>query len=433
MGNSKNFGENWIRVDGIATGGQGTTIKGVNKSNPDIIAAIKILNRQNDLERRARMHREAIALETIEHPNIPKVLDLNTENWKDFDFKLFLAMEFIEGKTLNEIDFQTLSFDNKLELVLKIAEIIDYFHKRGIVHRDLKPDNIILRNNNFLDPIIIDFGISFNFNEKDDDNLTPDGQHIGNRFLILPEQKVGEVSKRDPRSDVTQLVGLFFFMITNEFPVILEDQNQLRPHQRQSSKTTINSFKTNVIRSLNYIFDLGFNTFIENRWQTISSLVNQLQRTRILNNSNFESTPNHLALIKSISKVSGYKDLKRNSEVIENAIQMSRNFYRGILGEIGPEWSGGMSFVKSNYEGFDNNHLIRNTILNIQIDTFIKPFVSGNEIIIHSRVRTKNDLDTVEVFRHPIINNIDWSLLKVELRNHYFKFLSKEVENLGRS
>ena len=221
MSNIKSYKEHWRKTDDLSAGGQGTTIKAINILDKKTISVVKILNRQNDLERRARMHREAMALSTLDHSNLPKFVDSNTEFWQNLEYKLFITTEYIPGSTLSAFDFTTLGLDEKVQIVIKICDVIDYCHHRGIIHRDIKPDNIILRKNSFTDPVILDFGISFNFNDQDDDNLTAEGQHLGNRFLILPEQKVGEVSKRDFRSDVTCLVGVFYFLLTNEFPTVL--------------------------------------------------------------------------------------------------------------------------------------------------------------------------------------------------------------------
>ena len=55
MSDIKNYKEHWEKTDDIAGGGQGTTIKAISKQDGETISAVKILNKQNDIERRARM------------------------------------------------------------------------------------------------------------------------------------------------------------------------------------------------------------------------------------------------------------------------------------------------------------------------------------------------------------------------------------------
>src|SRR5439155_3950289 len=189
--------------------------------------------------RRKRMHREATALSTLDTPGIPKLIEANSERWDDVNVKLYLVEELINGPTLeNVIAKQTFNCADSLLVFGQLLLTIKYCHENGIVHRDVKPDNIVLRNGDFTKPVLIDFGQSFNLSVQDDDPATWDGQHLGNRFLILPELHGPQLYQRDARTDLSQLCGVLFYMITSQFPGPLAWEG-LRPHQRQKERDAI--------------------------------------------------------------------------------------------------------------------------------------------------------------------------------------------------
>jgi len=181
------------------------------------------------------MHREVTALQTLDHPGIPKLLDSNSSEF-DSESVLYLIMEYIEGPTLAEVVGNgTLSLTDAQRLLLGLLEILEYTHRRGIVHRDIKADNVILGDGRAEKPVLIDFGLSFNKEEELSSPLTHSGQQLGNRFLVLPELQLTSSLQRDPRSDLTQCVGVLFYAVTGVVPVALMDESSRLPHQHAPS------------------------------------------------------------------------------------------------------------------------------------------------------------------------------------------------------
>ena len=88
---------------------------------------------------------------------VPMVIEYNFDNEDNY-----VILEYIEGSPIDKI--KGLSFDEKLNLIFKVLDVVKKIHKIGIVHCDLKPSHIILTNNN--DIKIIDFGISSYKNEN---------------------------------------------------------------------------------------------------------------------------------------------------------------------------------------------------------------------------------------------------------------------------
>jgi serine/threonine protein kinase len=122
----------------------------------DRYVALKILppDASGDLERRARMVREAKAAAQIKHANVVTLFDVVEHRGEDI-----LVMELVEGCTLSE----ALRKDGppQLEVALRwiegIADALVAAHERRILHRDIKAANIMVAGN---DVKVLDFGLA---------------------------------------------------------------------------------------------------------------------------------------------------------------------------------------------------------------------------------------------------------------------------------
>lgn len=161
-----------------------------------------------------RFHREAKVLSKLNHPNIAKVFD--------FGFSAnntpYLAIEYIEGKTLSQMleDNGPFELEFALLVITQLAEALEHAHSIGIVHRDLKPSNVIIREANN-EVVLLDFGIAKLSNESDvSQELTRTGVIVGSPPYMSPEQCASmEITAT---SDQYSLGCLFFEMLSGRPP-----------------------------------------------------------------------------------------------------------------------------------------------------------------------------------------------------------------------
>ena len=116
--------------------------------------ALKILPPEfvSDAERGARCEREARAVSALNHPNLVTIHDVGSAGGLHF-----IAMEFVEGKTLRELSGQ-MKLKEILSVVAQAAEALAAAHRAGVIHRDIKPDNIMLRADGYVK--VLDFGLA---------------------------------------------------------------------------------------------------------------------------------------------------------------------------------------------------------------------------------------------------------------------------------
>jgi serine/threonine protein kinase len=204
----------------IGSGGMGVVYK-ARDLHLDRFVALKILPPEKvaDPERKRRFVQEAKAASALNHPNIIHIYDITSDAGVDF-----IAMEFVEGKTLDErIARRGLPLNETLKYAVQIADALAKAHSAGIVHRDLKPSNIMVNEDGAVK--ILDFGLakltekiqadefaSTATVEAEDKPVTEKGTIVGTVAYLSPEQAEGK--EIDPRSDIFAFGSVLYEMIT---------------------------------------------------------------------------------------------------------------------------------------------------------------------------------------------------------------------------
>jgi serine/threonine protein kinase len=277
---ARSWTDNWTEISAGPSGGQGSTKKVAGKGDRPGVAFLKILNKQNDRERRKRVHREVASLETLQTRGVPRLIETNARHWEDIAFKLYAVSEFIAGETVSSVmaSGNRVTVEQTLAWTNELCRIIEECHREGVIHRDIKPDNIIISDapNEAERLNLVDFGMAFV--EQDTDEFgTGLAQEVGNRFLRLPEFHAQSQNKTDPRSDVTSAAGILFFLLTGREPATLTNEKNEKPHQRDDVPETIRGSGLRVDR-LQTLFDRAFDQRIDYRFQNASELREALSR-----------------------------------------------------------------------------------------------------------------------------------------------------------
>ncbi|MBI4702525.1 MAG: protein kinase [Deltaproteobacteria bacterium] len=187
-------------------GGMGTVYRARDRHTGAPVA-LKTLTTWDE-EHAKRFHREAQVLYELRYPRIVRYIAHGTTA----SGELFLAMEWLEGESLNDrLKRESLSVAESVLLGVRAAEAIAYAHQRGVVHRDLKPGNLFLVGGAVDRLKLLDFGLARISAAGRD--LTQTGAMLGTPGYMAPEQARGE-KDIDARTDVFALGCVLFRCVT---------------------------------------------------------------------------------------------------------------------------------------------------------------------------------------------------------------------------
>ena len=234
--------------------------------------AIKLLRGEcvADPEYRYRFLQEAKAAGKLTHPNIVTIFDVG-----EVEQGPYIAMEFLEGLTLEEImDGDTrISTREAVVYGIQLAEALDYSHARGIVHRDVKPGNIISPGDGHTIRIT-DFGIA-RVDAPNKEHRTMVGAVLGTPQYMSPEQVEG--LPVDGRSDLFSLGVILYQLITGEKPFVSETLTSLLMKIVQEDPEPIDVKKRDIPQSLKKVVEKLLSKKPENRFQSGKELATALR------------------------------------------------------------------------------------------------------------------------------------------------------------
>lgn len=159
-----------------------------------------------------RFLQEARAQARLNHINICRVYEVGTVEGKPY-----IAMEFVEGKSLDQIHSE-LNHHDKVQLIRDAALALHDAHRLGVIHRDIKPANIMVERkpDGRRRPVVMDFGLARESAENR--GLTETGAVMGTPAYMPPEQARGRARYLDRRADVYSLGATFYEILTGQPP-----------------------------------------------------------------------------------------------------------------------------------------------------------------------------------------------------------------------
>jgi serine/threonine protein kinase len=203
----------------LGSGGKGTVFRALDRYRSSLplsqrYVALKILHDSGNRDEASEaLRRELQSAQSLSHPNILKVFDVDRDG--DVDF---FTMELLEGELLSGLmrRFQPLPMPraHAWAIIRQIASGLEHAHSRKVVHADLKPQNIMVTNSG--EVRILDFGSSYRFGKDTQAEPPWRGSSSATPAYACCELLDGRTP--DPRDDLYALACIAYELLTGAHP-----------------------------------------------------------------------------------------------------------------------------------------------------------------------------------------------------------------------
>lgn len=240
--------------------------------------AVKVLKEGFDTAAlAARFLRERQILAGLIHPGIARLLDGGVLQ----DGRPYLVLEYVDGVPIDEYCRRhSLTTRQKLEVVLRVAEAVQFAHQNLVLHLDLKPANILVTPAG--EPQLLDFGIARVLSESEIGTAEVTTRLLTPKYAS-PEQIAG--TPLGVASDVFSLATLIYELLTGEFPYPFKGASPLEiarlireePAARPSDRATI-AVREELRGDVDAILLQALRKEPERRYATVAAFIADIRR-----------------------------------------------------------------------------------------------------------------------------------------------------------
>jgi serine/threonine protein kinase len=294
----------------VGVGGMGTVYRArdTNFKAIRLVAVKEMISQINDPLVRKKIYlnyeRESNILATLRHPTIPRIYDYFMK-----DERVYLVMEFVMGRDLDEILAETTVFFSESQVLswgIEVCDVLHYLHSHQpepIIFRDIKPSNIMITPTNHV--MLIDFGIAKLFDPAEKNTM------IGTQGYSPPDQYRGEAT---PKVDVYALGATLHHLLT------LRDPRMEAPFS--FAERPIKDINPSVSDEVIAVIDRALEYDPANRYETAE----EMKEALMVAGRKTGALPDYMVQTSSVSPAAGVKpvwtfeceDEIRGSSIVHN-------------------------------------------------------------------------------------------------------------------
>jgi hypothetical protein len=253
----------WGRYELVEQVGEGSFGSVYRARDPalDFDLAVKILHQKASDERlKRRLIDEGRALARIRHPNVVRVLGIESDG-----DRVGLCMDFVRGQTLEDMLRSTgpLGGAEAVLVGLDVCGALAAVHRAGFIHRDVKARNVVREQGGR--NVLMDFGAGR--------MLSPDaagrGDLTGTPLYMAPEVLAG--ASASAASDVYSVGVLLYRLVTGDYPIQGATVDEVRAAHRDGQRRFLSERRPDLPIPFVTVVERMLSTSVEERYPTAAA------------------------------------------------------------------------------------------------------------------------------------------------------------------
>jgi len=252
----------------LGGGGFGNVYLAIDNSPLQLRVAIKIphLNRfQSEVDRLLYLT-EAQTVAKLDHPGIVSVFEFGAMT----DGRCFVVSKYVEGQDLAHLlKDRSIEVRRGVQILVAVAEALQYIHEQHFVHRDIKPGNLLISKEGRV--YVADFGLAL-----------PESRQLpsvlaGTPSYMSPEQVRREGHRIDGRSDQFSLGCVMYEVLTGVMPFSGKTTDEILDKVISHQPPSLRELNQQLPRELNRICLKLLSKLASQRYATTAELVDELR------------------------------------------------------------------------------------------------------------------------------------------------------------
>lgn len=223
----------------LGQGGSSTVYRALDRHRANLsesarYVAVKVLNADYDSNPSAlaELEREFHQAQSLSHPNIASVFDLDRDG-----STYFVVMELLQGESLAQLlrrlDNRPMARKYALALIGSLGAALAHAHRRDIVHGDLKPRNVMITSMGEMR--VLNFGLAHSHAlQSGEIDAGRDGVSIGTPAYASAERVHGV--EPDASDDVYSLACIAYELLSGRHPYGGRSAFLARAHGRRAQR-----------------------------------------------------------------------------------------------------------------------------------------------------------------------------------------------------